>query len=112
MLNKSDMTDPSTRSIEFKAFNPERKEVFESEKTVVWDEYSRFAGKEDEPYYPIGTQKDKEILSNYEALEKGEKNVIFGGRLGEYAYYNMDQTIASALDTFENKVLCMLRSGK
>lgn len=112
VLNKSDMTDPSTRSIEFKAFNPERKEVFESEKTVVWDEYSRFAGKEDEPYYPIGTQKDKEILSNYEALEKGEKNVIFGGRLGEYAYYNMDQTIASALDTFENKVLCMLRSGK
>lgn len=112
VLNKSDLSDPSTRSIEFKAFNPERKEVFDSRKTVVWDEYSRFAGRGDEPYYPIGTPEDKEILAKYEDAKKGEKNVIFGGRLGEYAYYNMDQTIASALETFEERVLPLLRGGR
>jgi UDP-galactopyranose mutase len=56
----------------------------------------------DEPYYPVSTAADQAILAQYRELAKAEPNVYFGGRLGNYAYLDMDQTIASALGFVES----------
>ena len=52
-----------------------------------------------EPYYPVNNEKNQQLYKNYFALAQKEKNVIFGGRLAEYKYYDMDKVIASALQT-------------
>ena len=104
VMNFSDPDVPYTRAIEFKNFNPERHERQNHERTVVWEEYSRFAGKGDEPYYPINTSGDRALYSEYKGLSEQEPRVVFGGRLGTYAYYDMHQVINSALDAWEKKV--------
>lgn len=104
VMNYADADVPFTRSIEFKNFNPERTEVIEQDRTIVWDEYSRFANKFDDPYYPVNTDADREMFAQYSAMEKDEPNVVFGGRLGGYAYFDMHQTINSALIAFEKQV--------
>ena len=50
-----------------------------------------------EPYYPVNDEKNQELYRRYETLAEGEKNVVFGGRLGEYKYYDMDKVIESAM---------------
>ena len=65
-------------------------------------EFSRFADQTDEPYYPINSAQDREILLKYRALVDAESQVIFGGRLGSYQYLDMHMAIASALQVFEN----------
>lgn len=67
-------------------------------KTVISREYSSEWEPGDEPYYPVANQKNGEIYTAYRRLADQEGRVIFGGRLGEYKYYDMDQVIASALD--------------
>lgn len=109
VMNYVDADVPFTRSIEFKNFNPERTEVAEQKRTIVWDEYSRFAGKDDEPYYPINTAEDRERFAQYKAMEANEPNVVFGGRLGGYAYFDMHQTINSALIAWEKQVKPLLK---
>lgn len=109
VMNYVDADVPFTRSIEFKNFNPERTEVAEQKRTIVWDEYSRFAGKDDEPYYPINTAEDRERFAQYKAMEDAEPNVVFGGRLGGYAYFDMHQTINSALIAWEKQVKPLLK---
>lgn len=109
VMNYVDADVPFTRSIEFKNFNPERTEVAEQKRTIVWDEYSRFAGKDDEPYYPINTTEDRERFAQYKAMEDAEPNVVFGGRLGGYAYFDMHQTINSALIAWEKQVKPLLK---
>ena len=104
VMNFSDPEVPYTRAIEFKNFNPERYDRQNHERTVVWEEYSRFAGKGDEPYYPINTSGDRALYSKYKGLSEQEPRVVFGGRLGTYAYYDMHQVINSALDAWEKKV--------
>ncbi len=108
VMNFVDADVPYTRSIEFKNFNPERTQVMQEPETIVWDEYSRFAGKDDEPYYPVNTPDDRRLFARYKDLEKDEPRVVFGGRLGAYAYFNMDQTLGAALDAFDQKVLPLL----
>jgi UDP-galactopyranose mutase len=72
--------------------------------TYISREYSRFANINDEPYYPINTENDRETLSKYRELIKREANVWFGGRLGSYKYLDMHMAIASALTVFENEI--------
>jgi UDP-galactopyranose mutase len=67
-------------------------------------EFSRFAEKGDEPYYPINTEADRAKLLAYRDLAKAEKDVLFGGRLGTYKYLDMHMAIGSALSMYENKI--------
>ena len=101
-LSHPESTTPWTRAIEHKHFHPERKTV--KGKSIVSREYSRAAAKEDTPYYPVNTDDDKEKYALYQELTEQEPNVIFGGRLGEYKYYDMHQVIGSALACYRNKI--------
>ena len=65
---------------------------------MITREYPAPWHKGDEPYYPINDEKNTALYARYEELAKAEKNVIFGGRLGQYRYYAMDKVIRSALD--------------
>jgi UDP-galactopyranose mutase len=102
VMNYADATVPYTRIHEFRHFHPERD--YQSEKTVIMREFSRFADRTDEPYYPVNTAADRERLLQYRELASGESGVFFGGRLGTYKYLDMHMAIASALTMFENKL--------
>ena len=104
VMNFADADVPYTRAIEFKNFNPERHDSQNHERTVVWEEYSRFAERGDEPYYPINTEADKELYAKYVELEKTVPNTVFGGRLGTYKYYDMHQVIDTALTAYEEQI--------
>ena len=65
--------------------------------TIISKEYSSEWQPGDEPYYPINNKKNNALYQKYKELSKKEENVIFGGRLGEYKYYDMDQIIESVL---------------
>ena len=103
-MNYPDMDVPYTRIHEFKHFHPERKDVYESDKTVIMREFSRFANREDEPYYPVNTPTDRDGLLAYRELAKGERDVHFGGRLGTYQYLDMHMAIGSALSLWNNSL--------
>jgi len=109
VMNFSDADVPYTRAIEFKNFNPERRDSQNPDKTVVWEEYSRFAERGDEPYYPINTEADKALYARYEELAKAEPLTVFGGRLGTYKYYDMHQVIDTALTAYEEQVEPLLK---
>jgi len=102
VMNYADVNVPFTRIHEYRHLHPERR--YQDEKTYISREYSRFASIADEPYYPINTESDRETLSKYRDLIKGETNVWFGGRLGSYKYLDMHMAIASALTAFENEI--------
>ncbi|MDF2507104.1 MAG: UDP-galactopyranose mutase [Microbacterium sp.] len=104
VMNYPDMDVPYTRIHEFKHFHPERKDVYDSDKTVIMREFSRFAEREDEPYYPVNTPTDRDGLLAYRELAKGEKDVHFGGRLGTYQYLDMHMAIGSALSLWNNSL--------
>ena len=78
---------------------------------MIVHEYSRFAEKDDEPYYPINTAEDREKLLKYRDLAKKEPMVLFGGRLGTYKYLDMHMAIGSALTMFENKLKPHFEAG-
>ena len=103
---------PYTRAIEFKNFNPERRASQNPDRTVVWEEYSRFAERGDEPYYPVNTEADRRLYAEYEARAAAEPNVVFGGRLGTYKYYDMHQVIDTALTAYEEQVEPLLKRRK
>lgn len=73
-------------------------------KTVISKEYSSEWKIGDEPYYPVNDEKNSELYDEYRKLASNEKNVIFGGRLGEYKYYDMDQVIEASLKLVEKKL--------
>ena len=102
VMNYPDADVPFTRIHEFRHFHPERD--YTKDATVIMREYSRFANKGDEPYYPVNTSVDREKLLKYRDLAKGEKDVLFGGRLGTYKYLDMHMAIGSALSMFDNKL--------
>lgn len=115
VMNYSDADVPFTRAIEFKNFNPERTEAADGEafepgksvkagETIVWQEYSRSAGREDEPYYPVNTEADKALYEAYAAKAAQEPHTVFGGRLGMYRYYDMHNVIDAALTAYESQV--------
>jgi UDP-galactopyranose mutase len=103
VMNYADEDVPFTRIHEFRHFHPER-DWYPSDKTVIMREYSRFADKGDEPYYPINTAEDRQKLLAYRDLARAEPDVLFGGRLGTYKYLDMHMAIGSALTMFDNKL--------
>jgi len=102
VMNYPDADVAYTRIHEFRHFHPERE--YPSDKTVIMREFSRFADKGDEPYYPVNTAEDREKLLRYRELASKEPNVLFGGRLGTYKYLDMHMAIGSALSMFDNKL--------
>jgi UDP-galactopyranose mutase len=102
VMNYADSSVPFTRIHEFRHLHPERSGPTDS--TVIMREFSRFAGRGDEPYYPINTAEDRRRLLSYREAASREANVVFGGRLGSYQYLDMHMAIASALSTFRNQV--------
>lgn len=105
VMNYSDPDVPYTRIHEFAHYHPERERTGEgATSTVIMREYSRFAAREDEPYYPVGAPADRALLARYRELAAQEPRVLFGGRLGSYTYLDMHMAIASALTRFEARV--------
>ncbi len=94
VINYTSHEVPYTRIIEHKHFNKDKKV---DGKTIISYEYPAEWNIGDEPYYPINDEKNHKLYEKYLALAKEEQNIIFGGRLAEYKYYNMDDTIESAL---------------
>jgi UDP-galactopyranose mutase len=109
VMNYAGADVPYTRILEFRHFHPER-DWYPKDKTVVTREYSRFATRDDEPYYPVNRPQDRERLLAYRELMKDETNVLFGGRLGTYQYLDMHMAIGSALTAFQNKVAPMFEA--
>lgn len=107
VMNYADLDAPYTRIIEFKHFNPERA-LKKSGKTIIAKEYSKQWRDGDEPYYPVRKASDLAMLKKYQQLADKETHVFFGGRLGEYAYYDMDATFDSALNTYEKTLKPLL----
>lgn len=97
VMNYADYETPYTRIHEFRHLHPERS--YSKEKTLTYYEYPQDGN--DAPYYPVNTDSDKETFKKYRLLVEKEKDVIIGGRLGDYAYYDMDKTILAALKCFE-----------
>ena len=100
VVNYTDRETPYTRIIEHKHF-----EYGTQEKTVISKEYSTDWEEGMEPYYPVNDEKNQALYEKYATKAKDE-NIIFGGRLGEYKYYDMDKVIESAMNMWkqlENK---------
>ncbi len=98
-VNYTDRETPWTRIIEHKWF-----EFGTQPKTVISREYSSEWKPGDEPYYPVNDEKNSALFAEYKKLADAENDIIFGGRLGEYKYYDMDAVIASALEMCEKEL--------
>ena len=104
-VNYTDRETPWTRIIEHKWFEFGKDENGNDlQKTIISKEYSSEWKPGDEPYYPVNDKKNGELYQKYKALAEKEENIIFGGRLGEYKYYDMDAVIASALECARNQL--------
>lgn len=98
-VNYTDRETPWTRIIEHKWFEFGKDEKGNDlPKTYISREYSSEWKPGDEPYYPVNDEKNSNLYAEYKELAEKEEKVIFGGRLGEYKYYDMDTTVASVLD--------------
>jgi UDP-galactopyranose mutase len=100
VMNYAESSVPYTRVHEPKHLHPEI--TFDHKKTLIIEEYSKFASENDEPYYPINNAKNQAVFDKYHEEAKQLKNIILGGRLGAYKYYDMHDTINMALDAFNH----------
>ena len=98
VVNYTEREIPYTRVIEHKHF-----EYGTGGKTVITKEYPADWRIGDEPYYPVNNDKNNELFERYKELASKEKNIIFGGRLGNYKYYDMHQVIEAALESVEKE---------
>lgn len=96
VVNFTDRETPYTRIIEHKHFEPENP-VYFNDKTVITKEFPMEFNGSNDPIYPVNNQQNTDIYNKYKALSMQEHNVIFGGRLAEYKYYDMDKVIEKAL---------------
>ncbi len=104
-VNYTDAKTPWTRIIEHKWFEFGKDEDGNDlPKTVISREYSSEWKPGDEPYYPVNDEKNGSLYAQYKELADAESKVIFGGRLGEYKYYDMDAVVAAALDCAANNI--------
>ncbi len=99
VVNYTEYEVPYTRVIEHKHF-----EYTDCKGTVITYEYPKEYEAGDEPYYPVNDDKNSRLYEEYLKLALNEKNVIFGGRLGQYRYYDMDKVIEAALDKAEEEL--------
>lgn len=100
VVNYTEREVPFTRIIEHKHF-----EFGHQPDTVITREYPKEWNKGDEPYYPVNDDKNAALYQRYEALAAAQKNILFGGRLGQYKYYDMDKVILAALEMSANELL-------
>ncbi len=98
VVNYTDRETPFTRIIEHKHF-----EFGTQSKTVISREYSQEWEPGMEPYYPVNDEKNTALYEQYRALAEKEPNILFGGRLGQYRYYDMDAVLLSALELAEKE---------
>ena len=99
VVNYTDAETPFTRIIEHKHF-----EFGNQAKTIITKEHSKTWEKGDEPYYPVNNDRNNHLYKSYKKLADEQGNVIFGGRLGHYRYYDMHQVIGSALQCVRNEL--------
>jgi len=97
VVNYTDIDTPYTRIIEHKHF-----ESSNSNKTIITKEYSSEWKLGDEPYYPVNDERNTKLYNDYKALADKLPNVIFGGRLAEYKYYDMDKIVENVLEGWKN----------
>lgn len=103
VVNYTSCDEPFTRIIEHKHFEPENP-AYSQNKTVISKEYSTEWHEGVEPFYPVNDEKNAGLYRKYKALADAESNVIFGGRLAEYKYYDMDDVIAKAMEDAEKEM--------
>jgi UDP-galactopyranose mutase len=102
VVNYADPDIPYTRIHEFKHYHPERPDTGN---TLIFREYSRWAGMSDEPYYPVDTEANRRLYADYAALaEREAPEVVFCGRLGQYKYLDMDDAVREALRCYADEV--------
>lgn len=105
VVNYTESEIPWTRIIEHKWFEFGKDENGNDlDNTIITREYSSEWKQGEEPYYPINDEKNNRLYSEYRCLAESEKNVVFGGRLGEYRYYDMDVTVEKALELAEKEL--------
>ncbi len=98
-MNFTDSKTPYTRIIEHKHFEFGKQPI-----TYITKEYPQDWKLGEEAYYPVNDDKNQQLYAKYKELAEKEKNIIFGGRLGEYKYYDMDKVIESALNLAEKEL--------
>ncbi len=98
VVNYTEREVPYTRIIEHKHF-----EFGQGEGTIITREYPATWQKGDEPYYPINDERNNQLFAEYQKLAAKEENVLFGGRLGQYRYYDMDKVMEAALEMVERE---------
>lgn len=103
VVNYTEREVPYTRIIEHKHFEMFGQEVYNCPKTVISKEYSTEWQSGMEPYYPVNDKRNNELADKYREKAQNEKDVIFGGRLAEYKYYDMDKVIESALHCYSKQ---------
>ena len=104
-VNYTDRETPWTRIIEHKWFEFGKDDNGNDiSKTVISREFSSEWKLGDEPYYPVNDEKNNKLYEEYKKLSMNEKNVIFGGRLGSYSYYDMDKTVEKALELVKEEL--------
>ena len=99
VMNYTDSETPYTRIIEHKHFEYGKQQL-----TYITKEYSQEWQPGEEAYYPVNDEKNQQLYAKYKAMADKETNIIFGGRLGEYKYYDMDEVIESALNLAEKEL--------
>lgn len=104
VINYTDAETPWTRIIEHKHFECFGDKVYENRKTVISKEFSTEFKPGMEPYYPVNNDRNNELVDKYREKAKGEENVIFGGRLADYRYYDMAPVVAQALAEAEKEL--------
>lgn len=103
VVNYTDRISRFTRIIEHKHFESFGQEVYDNPRTVISREYSTEFKPGMEPYYPVNDGRNNKLAEEYRQLAKEEKDVIFGGRLAEYKYYDMAPVIAKAFEAWRNR---------
>jgi UDP-galactopyranose mutase len=102
VMNYADAAVPYTRIHEFRHYHEERD--YPEDRSVIYREYSRAARRDDDPSYPVNTSQDRARYAQYRTAVEAMPNVILGGRLGSYAYLDMDQVIADALKVYRQEI--------
>ena len=103
VVNYTEREIPYTRIIEHKHFESFGQAVYDNPKTIISREYSTEWGEGMEPFYPVNDDKTTALYQQYKHLADQETKVIFGGRLAEYKYYDMDKVIEAAMLAFEKE---------
>lgn len=104
VVNYTSSEIPYTRIIEHKHFESFGEKVYQNPKTVISKEFPSESNAIKEPFYPVNNDKNQFIYSQYKELAKEYNNIIFGGRLAEYKYYDMDKIISQVFNTIENEI--------